>query len=104
MVFCSDAGRECCVILHTQSGETSLILKQPLSARWLASGKISEILSPRFSVLKKGFFWERQVRSVRATFVFFTSLKNEDDVKELTSSLLLLRLTGQRGTRLSLRN
>lgn len=67
-------------------------------------GALPVAKSMRYLSPTKGFFWERQVRSVQATFVFFTSLRNEDDVKELTSSLLLFRLMGQRETRLSLRN
>lgn len=43
----------------------------PFSARWLTSGKIWDTLSPRFLVLRKGFFWGRQVRNVQATFVSF---------------------------------
>lgn len=107
LVFRCDAGRECCVI-HTQSGKTSLILKQltatsPLSARWLTSGKIYEIpYHPDSQYSRKDFSGKGRSGMSRQLLCPFTSLKN--DVKELTSSLLLLRVKGHRGTRLSLRN
>lgn len=76
----------------------SSLWPHPLSARLLTNDRIYGIPAHWDSqYLRKGFSGTGRSGESRQLLCLFTAPKNEVDVKELTSSLLLLRLGGQRG-------
>lgn len=110
LVFLFNVGKKSCVFLHAEREKPTLILKQPavtpstLSKVTYKWQNLWDSCSPRFSLLEKGVFWERQLRRFQAAFVSFHSTNKWRWCQRATSSLLLLGPGGWSGARLSLRN
>lgn len=76
----------------------------PLTLSKVAYQRQNEIPAyPGSQFLRKDFSRKGRSGGFRQLLCLFTAPKSEDDVKELTLSLLLLRPEGQTGARLNLR-